>query len=80
MADIVLADDANWSTCNGGSPPGATEGLSVPDRALLTRDGRTTLFVVADEGGQKTAKRLVVKTGAMSGGRTMITTGLRAGD
>ena len=50
------------------------------NRALLTREGRTTVFVVAAEGQQKTAKSVVVKTGPMSNGRTVVLSGLKDRD
>ena len=53
--------------------------LSVPNRALLTQTGAASVFVIVTEGGQTTAKRVPVKTGAMSNGRTVILAGLKDG-
>ncbi len=37
MATIVLADNANWSTCNGGSPPAAGDTIAL-NGFILTLD------------------------------------------
>jgi RND family efflux transporter MFP subunit len=50
--------------------------VSVPNRALLTRAGDNSVFVVVTEGTLKRAKQLRVKPGAMSRGRTVILSGL----
>lgn len=55
----------------------ATEGLTVPARAITRIDGKPTVFVLQDK---NTVEPRVVGTGAEDGSRVTILEGLRAGD
>jgi membrane fusion protein (multidrug efflux system) len=54
--------------------------LSAPTAALITRDGQTTVFVVANDGLRATVRRAAVTTGRVSNSRTEILSGLQAGE
>lgn len=62
MAVITLAGAADWSTCNGGSPPGATDDIRLNGFAL-TLDAATctcaSIKAVAVDGTTVTAGTLV---------------------
>jgi hypothetical protein len=61
MATITLAANADWSTCNGGSPPGATDEIRLAT-FCLTLDAATctcaTIKAVAADGTTPTAGTL----------------------
>jgi hypothetical protein len=63
-------------------PLGSNEqpALSVPTSALIVRDGKSSVFVVANDDLRNTAKRVEVTTGRMSNARTEIMSGLKEGD
>ena len=58
----------------------STQALSVPNQALQTRDGQTSLFIASNDGFSTVAKRVMVTTGMVSNARTEILTGLNEGD
>ena len=53
--------------------------LSVPNSALMVREGQTSVFVVVREGPTATAHRAVVQTGSAGNERTGIVAGLQEG-
>ena len=54
--------------------------LSVPTTALMTRDNKSSVFTVVDNGISMIAKRVTVTTGRAGNNRTEILSGLRQGD
>jgi len=54
--------------------------LSVPNSALVQRDGASAVFVARKEGVRTIARRVTVTTGTMGNERTEILSGLAAGD
>jgi len=62
-------------------PQGDTEEFVLaPREALLRRDGRPEVFVVADEGGRKVARSRIVRTGRSDGKWIEVVEGLESGD
>ncbi|MGB4812277.1 MAG: efflux RND transporter periplasmic adaptor subunit [Methylophilaceae bacterium] len=57
---------------------GQTNALTVPQPALVLRDGFTYVFVVQDDHGKKIAKQIKVQTGNRIGNLVEITSGLQA--
>jgi len=53
--------------------------LSVPNSALMVREGQTSVFVVTRDGPTATAHRAVVQTGAAGNERTEVVAGLQDG-
>jgi hypothetical protein len=48
VANIVLAGNANWTTCNGGNPPGATDNIYLNGHGLnLNGAGPFTCALIA---------------------------------
>ncbi|MHB0935661.1 MAG: efflux RND transporter periplasmic adaptor subunit [Armatimonadota bacterium] len=53
--------------------------ITVPNHAVLRRDGETSVMTVVNDGFQSIAKRVTVTTGGMSNTRTAILRGLEDG-
>lgn len=53
--------------------------ITVPNHALLRRDGTTSVMTVVSDGFQSIARRVAVTTGGMSNTRTAILSGLQEG-
>ena len=47
MADIVLAGNANWSTCNGGNPPAAGDTIFLEGFKLTLDGGNSATYTCA---------------------------------
>lgn len=68
MADIVLAANANWSTCNGGGPPGATDNIYLNGWTLTLDAGTCTCALIracASNGSTATGGTVVAPTGTV---------------
>lgn len=67
MADITLAANADWTTCNGGSPPGASDNVYL-NNYDLTLDGAgpftcSKIAARAADGTTKTDGKIIVGSG-----------------
>jgi membrane fusion protein (multidrug efflux system) len=54
--------------------------LVVPQTAILRDENGSSVFIVSSDGGRTRAARRAVTLGPSYGGRTVITSGLAAGD